>query len=50
MEQSWEKSTLSTLNVCKPREYWNSSDVLFSEKVHFALQKYTNDAKSTFDP
>ncbi len=39
MEQSGRKSTLNTLNICKQREYWNSIDVLFSEKVHYALQR-----------
>ena len=48
MEQSRGKSTLNTLSICIPREYWNSIDVLFSEKVHCPLKKYTNDAKSTF--
>ena len=32
MEQSRGKSTLNTLSICIPREYWNSIDVLFSEK------------------
>ena len=38
MEQSRGKSTLYTLSICIPREYWNSIDVLFSEKciMHFS--------------
>ena len=50
MEQSGGKSTLNTLNNCKPCEYWNSIDVLFSEIVHCALQKYMNDEKVHLAP
>ena len=39
MEQIGRKSTLNTLNICKPRKNWNSIDVLLSEIVHYALQR-----------